>query len=63
MCSECRQSPCHPRCPNAEEPPIYSKCEICGEPIYDGDEFYQIDDHDYCESCVFESYKTAEVDF
>lgn len=63
MCEECRQYPCHPRCPNAPEPPIYAKCEICGEPIYDGDEYFELDGHNYCEACVNGSYRTAEVDY
>lgn len=49
-------------CPLAPEPPIYSKCEACGEEIYDGDEYYEIDGHDYCEACVCGGYKTAEID-
>lgn len=63
MCDVCRTHPCHPRCPNAPEPPVYAECEACGAEIYDGDEYYEIDGRNYCESCVLNGYKTAEVDF
>ena len=63
MCEECRQYPCHPRCPNAPEPPIFAKCKICGEPIYAGDEYFELDGHNYCEACVNGGYRTAEVDY
>ena len=61
MCEYCRSFPHHPRCPDAPEPPIYDYCESCGEPIYDGDEYYDIDDHKFCEACVRGGYRTAEV--
>lgn len=61
-CEYCRQSPHDPRCPNAPEPPVFAECEACGMEIYDGDEYYDIDDHKYCEACVRGGYRTAEVD-
>lgn len=61
MCDVCRQYPCHPQCPNADEPEVYAHCEICDEPIYDGDEYYNLDGHKYCEACVQSGYRTAEV--
>ena len=35
MCEICRQTPCHPRCPNADEPKIIGHCDNvnCGEPL------------------------------
>lgn len=62
MCSECYQTPCHSRCPNATEPPVFAECEACGEPIYDGDEYYEIGEHKFCEACVVSGYRTAEVE-
>lgn len=62
MCEICRQSICPSGCPNAPDPPLFAKCEACGAEIYDGDEYYKIDDHKYCESCVQGGYRTAEVD-
>lgn len=62
MCEICRHSPCDSRCPNASEPPVFAECEACGMEIYDGDEYYDIDGFNYCESCVRGGYRTAEVD-
>ena len=61
MCSECLQTPCHPRCPNAPEQPIYAECDECGDTIYEGNECYEIGDHTFCVSCVENGYKIAEV--
>lgn len=43
MCMICHQSPCHPRCPNAPDPPAVYTCKHCGEPITAGDEYLEID--------------------
>ena len=52
MCEVCRQTPCHPRCPNAPEPtPVY-ECSECGYGIYDGDKYAEIDGKYYCEECL-----------
>lgn len=51
MCSECYMSPCHPRCPNAPEPPKVYTCKICGEPIVEGEEYYEMDAEFYHEEC------------
>lgn len=51
MCDECRMSPCHPRCPNAPEPPKVYTCKICGEPIVEGEEYYEMDAEFYHEEC------------
>lgn len=63
MCDICHYSICPSSCPNAPEPPKFGKCAKCGEIIYDGDEYYEIDEKTYCEACVYESYRTAEVDY
>ncbi len=62
MCKECGFFKCHPRCPNAPEPPIFDHCEECGCEIYDGDEYYEIDGKRYCEACIYSFLKIAEVD-
>lgn len=62
MCDMCWQSPCDSRCPNAPEPPVFALCRECGEPIYDGDEYYEIEGRCYCEACVLNAYRTAEVE-
>ena len=51
MCSECRMTPCHPRCPNATEPAAVYTCKICGESITEGEEYYEMDAEFYHEEC------------
>lgn len=60
MCAERRQTPCHPRCPNAEpERPVYF-CDGCGKGIYDGEEYYPLFSERYCVECIEGNRKTAE---
>ena len=63
MCSVCGRNPCDSRCPNADEAPVFARCEICGEPIYDGDDYYDIDNEYWCEECVHNARHTAEVEY
>lgn len=63
MCQVCGSYPCNARCPNAPDPEVFARCEICGEPIYDGEDYYEIDGQRYCEDCVYDARKTAEVDY
>lgn len=60
MCEICGMSICPSRCPNSDEPPVYARCDNCGGEIRDGEEYYQVGEHNYCEECV--QYKTAEVE-
>lgn len=59
MCEICHQTPCTSRCPNAEEPKAVLHCVNCGDPIYEGDNYYNIGDG-YCEYCVINSLTTAD---
>ena len=53
MCSECHMHPCHPRCPNADEPKAMFKCKYCGEDIVEGDEYVEIDgDYYHRDDCI-----------
>lgn len=52
MCEICHQSPCHPRCPYADEPANIGSCEKCGEPIFVEDYFAEIDGVYYCDNCL-----------
>ena len=63
MCYECRQIPCHPRCPNAGEPPIVCYCDTCGDVIRDGDVMFVIDNYRFCEDCIEDSRTYAEFDY
>ena len=60
MCMECRQYPCHPRCPNADEPRVICECDLCGYPIYEGDEMYAICECKYCSDCIENSRTYAD---
>jgi hypothetical protein len=35
---------------------------MCGEKIFDGDTYYDIEGEIWCEDCIDESRKTAEVE-
>ena len=59
MCDECKKHPCHPRCPNADEP-IAHVCDMCGGSIFVGDEMYVIYDDTFCEDCIRDSKTYAE---
>lgn len=62
MCEICRQYICPANCPNAPEPPVFAECSGCGTPILDGDDYYDVDGDYYCEDCIYECRKTAEVE-
>lgn len=51
MCDICRQTPCHPGCPNAPDPPAVHTCKLCGEAIRVGDDYYEMDGEFYHEEC------------
>ncbi len=55
MCAECRQTPCHPSCPNSEPSAMIAKCYLCGERIFEGDIYYQLDDMEFCVECISDS--------
>ena len=61
MCEICHQTFCPSGCPNAPEPPVFAECDSCGTEIYDGNEYYEINGCNYCEDCVSDGHKTAEV--
>ena len=44
MCEICRQIPCHSRCPNYKPPKASHYCSICGEGIYEGEEYIENQD-------------------
>ena len=47
MCEICRQIPCHSRCPNYVPPKASHYCSICGDGIYDGEEYIENQDGEY----------------
>ena len=49
----CRSYPCHPRCPNANEPIAVENCSICDEGIYGREEYIENDVGEYAHwECV-----------
>jgi hypothetical protein len=60
MCNVCRQAPCHPQCPNADEPKPIFRCAWCKGEIHYDDYYYEIDDCIVCEDCISKCRKTAE---
>lgn len=62
MCEYCHSSPHLPRCPNAPEPSIVYECSCCGEPIYEGDTYYDVDSNVWCEECILDTRKEAECE-
>lgn len=62
MCDICLHTPCLGACPNAPEPPIFEHCVECGEPIYRGDDYYELGGECYCETCVQNARKYTFID-
>lgn len=62
MCDVCHQYPCHPRCPNAPEPPAVFICSGCGEKIYEEHDYWDILGEQFCETCIEDAKKDAEYE-
>lgn len=62
MCDICLQSPCHPRCPNAPDPPAVYICSGCGHTIREGDDYWEVLGEQFCGDCIFEYRKEAVYD-
>lgn len=43
MCFICLQTPCDSKCPNYAPPKSIRYCSICGEGIYEGEEYIEND--------------------
>lgn len=46
ICEICRRDPCDPRCPNYVPPKAKRYCSVCGEGIYEGEEYIENDSGD-----------------
>lgn len=62
MCDVCFKSPCHPRCPNAPDPPAVYVCSGCSSTIYDGDDYYEVLGEQFCSDCIDSYRQEAEYD-
>ena len=47
MCLLCRSYPCHQRCPNYIPSKPIHYCSVCGEGIYEGEEYIENENEDY----------------
>ena len=54
MCSICLQTPCDSRCPNASGMKGIHTCSACGEEIFEGDKYLEVDGEFVCEECINE---------
>ena len=57
MCIECRQTPCHPRCPNYIPKKTNCYCSICREEILIDEKYVVNDDGDYAHFECFYNLK------
>lgn len=51
MCDLCRQTPCNSLCPHADEPQG-TKCDDCGEVIYLGDDYVDVNGKKIHLTCI-----------
>ena len=50
------------------EPPedrrrVVCKCSACDEPLYEGDDVYELMGFTFCQSCVDDAHSYAELDY
>lgn len=60
MCEECYMTFCPMGCPNYGSSEPIGRCEICGDYIYQGEEYLASDNKLYCASCV-ENFDTDKI--
>lgn len=64
MCSECRQTPCYPMCPNAPLPQPCCICDLCKEGIYDGEEYFENENGDIAHwECIEEMTRREFIEW
>lgn len=57
MCTYCLKNPCPPGCPNYRLPKTRLYCDICGEGIFNGEEFVENQDGEYRHYDCFQSMR------
>ena len=62
MCELCRFTHCPSNCPNAPEPPKVFVCSGCGDPIREGDDYWDVMGEQFCEKCIDNAKREAEYD-
>ncbi len=53
-CVECQLTVCPKNCPNFLDRPKVYECLECGENICEGDEYFKINEENYCKECIEE---------
>lgn len=61
MCEYCHSFPHLPGCPNAPEPRAVYECEYCGEGIYPGDKYVELDGMYYHWKCIDNDFSYDEI--
>lgn len=55
MCEICRQTPCHPSCPNARNEMSEIRCDRCGTQLLVGEDFFEdVEGMNLCEDCFYD---------
>ena len=62
ICDVCLKTPCDCRCPNAPDPHQVFICSGCGEPILEGENYWDIMGEQWCQECIDKARGTAEYD-
>lgn len=52
----------HPYCPEATHLEPVCKCSECGEGMYNGEPYYQINEHIICEECINSFRHILDID-
>lgn len=52
MCEYCRSFPHRPGCPNEPKPKGHTFCADCGEPIYENEDYVEVNGVAYHEICL-----------
>ena len=60
MCAICLANPCNLRCPNVSETVSLFRCKVCGEGIFEGDEYFDTGNKTICGECM-ENMSLEEV--
>lgn len=59
MCTICKMTPCHFRCPNSSEPKAAAFCVQCGQAMYRGDSHL----NGVCKECLEDFTVSEWLDF
>lgn len=55
---QCDGTDCHTCC-ECQGDSLVATCDGCGEGIFHGESYYELENFHYCEDCIFSSRKVA----